>query len=254
MRLPELVVGMAFLAGTATVAAVFMGSLTVAVALDLGMLLASLTWLFFLVKIPWDLYFQARQARLDGQESQRLGLAGVETPTRQLRQMERFLLGGALAGHGLTAAAVYLLSWWRPELVRPDFSILFVGSVAFRPAWEAYGYLRHRLQELAGLVCYPREDVNTLKARVDDLRGKQSSHEAALAELRQELQARLGLLEVNLSQLQSLQVAEVARLEKRTVQLTHRFEEVVATLSQDRDLLAGVRAFARLLREPSASS
>jgi hypothetical protein len=243
---------MAALAGTATVAAVYAGTLTVTTALDIGMVLAALTWLFFLVKIPWDLYFGARKARLDGQESQRRGLSGVEAATRQLLKMERYLLLGALAGHGLTAGAVYLLAWWRPELVRPDFSILFVGSVALRPAWEGYGYLRQRLHELSGQVCYPREDVNTLKGRVDQLQDSHSQQAHALERLREELQSRLNLLELNLSQSQSHQISELARLEKRTVQVSYRFEEVVATMSQDRDLLVGVRAFARLMRDPAA--
>lgn len=250
MKLPELVLMMAAAAGIATVSAVYFGTLTVAAALDIGMILACLTWLFFLVKIPWDLYFAARRARMDGQESQRLGLEAAREQTRQLAKMESYLLFGALGGHAMTAAGIYGLSCLRPELVRPDFSLLFVASVALRPAWEGYGYLRHRLAELSEQVRYPREDVTTLRGRVEMLQARNAESERDLQQQRVEDHARFVALEAALAQAQSQQISETVRLEKKTVQLSHRFEEVVSTLSSDQDLLAGVRAFARLLREP----
>lgn len=253
VRLPELIVLMATAAGLATVSAVYFGNLTVAAALDIGMLLACLTWLFFLVKIPWDLYFAARKARMDGQESQRLGIEGVQAQTRQLSRMETYLLLGALGGHITTAAAVYGLAILRPELVRPDFSVLFVASAAFRPAWEGYGYLRQRLQELSTQVRYPREDVLTLKDRLTSLQERNVALEAEMRRVQSEHEAYLARLESVQGQMQSHQISELARLERRTVQLSHRFEEVVSSLSADQDLLAGVRAFARLLREPVAT-
>ncbi len=253
MKLPELVLMMAAAAGIATVSAVYFGTLTVAAALDIGMILACLTWLFFLVRIPWDLYFAARRARMDGQESQRLGIEGVRGQTLQLARMEQYLLLGALGGHAVTAAAVFGLSLLRPELVRPDFSLLFVASVALRPAWEGYGYLRHRLAELTEQVRYPREDVTTLKGRVETMRLRCDELARDLQQVQVEGQTRMAALEAALAQAQSQQIAESARLERRTVQLSHRFEEVVTSISSDQDLLAGVRAFARMLREPTTS-
>lgn len=253
VRMPELVVMMAAATGIATVAAVYFGTLTVAAALDIGMVLACLTWLFFLVKIPWDLYFAARKARIDGEESQRLGLDGVRNQTRQLARMESYLLVGALGGHAVTAAAIFGLSLLRPELVRPDFSLLFIASVALRPAWEGYGYLRQHLAELTQQVRYPREDVLTLKGKFDLLQTRHTELQTELQRAQAESQARLAGLELALTHAQSHQLSENTRLEQRTVQLSHRFEEVVASISSDQDLLAGVRAFARMMREPTNS-
>lgn len=249
MRVPGVVITFATVVGFATILAIYTERLSLAAAMDIGLLLASLTWLFFLVKIPWDLYFTARKARSDGQESQRLGIEGVEGKTRLLRTMERFLLIGALGGHALTAVGVYALGSFRPDLVSREFGWLFVASAALRPAWEGYGYLRQRVRELASEVRYPREDVTTLGARVSDLRSSQKDLQHQLAKARRELNTRLQQLEVSTHQLQSQQIAESARLEKQTVRLSHRFEEVVEKMSSDQDLLAGVRAFARMLRE-----
>lgn len=253
MRIPEVFVFLASLAGLATVAAVYFGRLTVAMALDIGMLLACLTWLFFLVKIPWDLYFAARRARLDGQESQRLGIEGVQTQTQQLAKMERFLLGGALGGHVVTAAGVYALAFVHPDLVSPGFTWLFVASAGLRPTWEAYGYLRQRVSELASRVRYPREDIATLNSRFTEHQSALRNLERQFKEYKDAEEIRFHQLDIALQQLQGRQISEIARLEKRTVQLSQRFEEVIEKMSSDQDLLAGVRAFARMMREPSSS-
>lgn len=249
MRVPGLLITFATFVGLATILAVYTQRLPLAVAMDIGLLLCCLTWLFFLVKIPWDLYFATRKARLDGQESQRLGIEGVVAKTRQLSKMERLLLYGALGGHILTAGGVYVLGSFQPELVSPQFGWLFVASAALRPAWEGYGYLHQRVRELAGEVRYPREDVTTLSGRVTHLQETQLELQHQQAEAKRALEIRLQQLENENRQLRSQHIEEAARLEKRTVQLSHRFEEVVEKMSSDQELLAGVRAFARMFRE-----
>lgn len=252
MRIPEVVVLLGVVAGFATVLSVYLGRLTVAAALDIGMLLACLTWLFFLVKIPWDLYFATRKARIDGQESQRLGIEGVLPQTKQLAKMESFLLLGALGGHALTAAGVYALAFVHPSLVRPGFSWLFIASAALRPAWEGYGYLRQRVSDLASQVRYPREDITTVNRKIIEQDETLKKLELAFQQSQEAQEVRLRQLDLALQQLQSQQISENARLEKRISQMSQRFEEVVEKMSSDQDLLAGVRAFAKMLREPTA--
>ena len=249
MRIPELVVFFATIGGFAVICGVYLGRLSLAAALDIGMLLATLTWLFLLVKIPWDLYFAARKARVDGQESQRRGIQGVQAQTQQLAQWEGRLLVGALAAHILTALGIYAIGNYSPELVRPGFGWLFVASAALRPAWEGYAYLRSRLVELASQVRYPREDVTTLIGDVAAHRENQLKLERELEAFKAEMLVRFNQLDLGVQQLQSKEIADTTRLEKRTVQLSHRFEEVVEKMSNDQELLAGVRAFARLFRE-----
>lgn len=253
MKVPEILIMFGSLAGLATVLAVYTERLTVGAALDIGMLLTCLVWLFFLVKIPWDLYFATRQARIDGQESLRLGMKDVTSQTQQLVRMEGLLLGGALGGHAFTALGIYVLSGFRPDLIGTEFSWLFVASAALRPAWEGYGYLRQRVRDLASQVRYPREDVRTLQDRVSNLGETQNDLSHQIKASQAELNVRLHQLDQATQQLQSQQIAELARLEKRTVQLSQRFEEVLEKVSSDQELLAGVRAFARMMREPSSA-
>lgn len=250
MRLPLLVFCIALLAGAATVLALLLGRIGLDLALNIGMLLACLSWMFFLVKIPWDLYFSARKARIDGEESQRQGIEGVGDKTRLLAKMEAALLWAALAAHALTAVFVYALAVFQPELVQPGFSLLFILSVALRPAWEGYGYLRKRLSELASQVRYPRQDIQLVQLRLAELKNSYDMLERALDLAQKNSETRLQQLDFAQKQLQSQHISDNAQLEKRLVQLSHRFEEVIEKMSSDQDLLAGVRAFARMLRQP----
>lgn len=230
--------------------ALILGRISLDLALAIGMLLACLTWMFFLVKIPWDLYFSARKARIDGEESKRRGIEGVEDKTRLLSKMETALLWTALAAHALTAVFVYALAVFQPELIRPGFSLLFIVSVALRPAWEGYGYLRKRLSELSSQVRYPRDDIQLVQQKLTNLKEGFEKLEHALAQSQRNNEARFQTLDFALKELQSQHIGDNARLEKRLVQLSHRFEEIVEKMSSDQDLLAGVRAFARMLRQP----
>ena len=249
MHIPEILCFLAVVTGLALVAGVFIGKVTIAAALDIGMLLAALMWLFFLVKIPWDLYFSARKARQDGQESERLGIQGVQPQIQLLRRLESRLWWGAVGAHLVTALAVYVIGVYSQDVVRPAFGWLFLGSVALRPAWEAYGYLRKRLAELAQQVRYPREDVALLLTRVKQQEEDLRSLGADIKALKEEMTTRFHQMDLVVQQVQSKEISDAARLEKRLVQLSHRFEEVVEKMSSDQELLAGIRAFARLFRE-----
>lgn len=248
MRVSEVVTTLIALAVVIGVGGPFLDRFSVGTILDIVIHLASLIWLFFLVKIPWDLYFSARKARLDGEESRRLGIEGVEQKIRQLAAMERYLLLGAVSAHILTAAGVYALGSFEPDLISRQFGWVFVASAALRPAWEGYTYLRQRIREMATQVRYPREDVLTLSERVREQLALTRESERKLVEYKQEMSARIQRLESHIQILQSEQVSESARSEKRTVQLSHKFEEVVEKISSDQDLVAGARAFARMLR------
>lgn len=254
MGIPIALAFFALISGLALIASVFTGRLTLPAALDIAMLLAALGWLFLLVKIPWDLYFAARKGRIDGDESKRRGIENVEGQTRQLARLEKRLVWAALAAHALTAAAIYAIGIFGDGVIRPGFAWLFLGSAALRPAWEAYGYLRARLADLAHQTRYPREDVQLLANRIT---AQEEAHKALLAEhkaQREELEARLRQMDLTLQQVQKAHIETSARHEKRLVQLSQRFEDAVSQMTSDQELLTGIRAFARLFREESSSA
>ena len=216
------------------------------------MVLASLLWLFFLVKIPWDLYFAARRGRVDAQESLSRGIAVAPADLRDLTLLERRLLWAAIAAHALTAAGVWLIGRLSGGAILPEFAWLFLFSATFRPAWEGHKYLRRRLAELSGRVRYPREDLLQLLDRFEKVVARMDCLEGDQTTLRVDLTTRLDRLETYARQGQERQADDVVRLGSRVSELATRFEQAVAQMSSDKELLAGVRAFARMFRQDEA--
>lgn len=218
------------------------------------MVLASLVWLWVLVKIPWDLYFAARRGRIDAEESKARGIAVADKDYHDLRTMERRLLWAALGAHLVTAAGVWFIASLSGGIVRPEFAFLYLFSATFRPAWEVHAYLRRRLAELAGRVRHPRDDVLALLARVEDLFAQIKTTTAEVKAEVTRIDARLNAQDAALRQVQHRQGDDAARLSQRISGLAARFEEAVAQMSADKELLAGVRAFARMFRQEATPS
>ena len=244
--------GLVLAAGLAIIFSVVAGHITLAIALDTTMLLLALVWLFCLVKIPWDLYFAARYARLDGEESVKRGIKVEQQHLIDLKTLERRLLWAALGAHAITALAVWAIGAHSSGQVHNAFAWLFLGSAALRPAWEFHYYLRARLEELATQVRYPREDVQQLRSQVASIESNLKSWMDEAKRNTAELTLKDEQTSIVLQQAQTKQIADSAELEKRLIQLSHKFEESVARVSADQELLAGVRAFARMFREQNA--
>jgi hypothetical protein len=232
----------------ALIGAVVTGHVPLGTALEIGMGLASLVWLFFLVKIPWDLYFTARAARLDGEESLRENIAVPVDRLHELGQLEKKLLTAALTAHAVTATGVWLMARYSPGVVHGSFAWLFLGSAALRPAWEVYLYLRTRLQQLAGQMRFPRNDVQKVLNEQRELTNRVAALEKNLGERAQELQARCGKNEALLGQYTGAHATDVIALRKKLEELSHKLEDVTARVSTDEELITGIRAFARVFR------
>lgn len=217
-------------------------------------MLASLVWLFLLVKIPWDLYFAARRGRVDADESKARGIAVAPEDREDLATLERRLLWAALAAHVFTAAGIWFIGSLSGGMVRREFAWLFLFSAAFRPAWEVHKYLRLRLAELSGRVRYPRQDVLELLMRFELLAKQVGTLDARQHEHITTASAYAETNDARVRQLQSTHQHESSRLAQRITDLSTRFEQAVAQMSSDQELLAGVRAFARMFRDQATPS
>lgn len=216
------------------------------------MVLASVVWLFLLVKIPWDLYFAARRGRIDADESLAKGIGVAPQDREDLATLERRLLRAALGAHVLTALGIGFIGRLSGGLVRGEFAWLFLFSAAFRPAWEVHKYLRVRLAELCGRVRYPRQDVQELLGRFEMLVGQVQALEAEHGRDQSAMVARVGSLDEAMRAGHGRQHQDSARLGQRITDLSVRFEQAVAQMGADQELLAGVRAFARMFRQDAA--
>ncbi|MCX3061565.1 hypothetical protein [Streptomyces beihaiensis] len=206
----------------------------------------SLLWLLLLLTLPWNLYFRAHAVRAEIAVSRDKGLKVPEVRDEEAARIARAMLRTAIAGHILTAAVILAVTWATGALTGYWFAGFFVLSTFFRPANAYFAQLRRRLGTLLKDVTFPRDDVAELRARVDHfestarvLEERTEDHYRTLAELRRSLEAL------------SLTTYEHAdETSRKFTALSREFESAVSHLTDNQELIAGIRAFLRLLHTP----
>lgn len=226
-----------------------LGRVSLPVIMDFAMVAVSLGWLYVLLFYPWNLYFGARKARIDGERSLELGIAVVRDDMDQLRRYERWLLVGSVAGHIVTGGVVWGIGQLTQNVIHPGFVWLFNGSVVIRPVLQLYEYLSTRIRELTGRVMYPRQDIQLLLSEVVELQQRSRSLVGEIDTLRRQVDQEHGRMNSRIQQGESREASNHISMERRIETLSHEFEDVVGRLSEDKELIAGVRAFARMFRE-----
>ncbi|MFE6286898.1 hypothetical protein [Streptomyces sp. NPDC057877] len=220
-----------------------------AVVFAVGAGVLSLLWLLFLLTLPWNLYFRAHSVLAEIAVSREKGMEVPTARDAEAARIARTMLRAAVAGHVLTAAVVFAVTWASGEFTGYWFVAFFLLSTFFRPAAAYFGQLRRRLGTLLKDVTYPRDDVVELHARLDRteagarvLEEKAEDHYRALAELRRTVDALA---------MSAYERAEEA--DRRIAALGREFESTVNRLTDNQEIIAGVKAFLRLLRTTDAT-
>ncbi|QNP61932.1 hypothetical protein [Streptomyces genisteinicus] len=205
-----------------------------------------LVWLLLLLTVPWNLYFRAHAVLAEIGVSRRKGLTVPGERDAEAARIARVMLRAAIAGHLLTAALVVAVTAATGGASGYWFGGIFLVSTAFRPAGAWFASLRRRLGVLLKDVTHPRDDVVELRSRVDRLttglsllEEKAEEQYRALAELRRTADA-LGMSTV----------ARADDTDRRITALGREFETTVNRLSDNEDIITGLRAFLRLMRTP----
>jgi len=204
---------------------------------------ACLVWLIVIVVLPWNLFFQARHLLFELRRSRARGLVVGEEHEAQAIAVQRRMLRISIGLHLGSALLLGLGSWWAAQPMGHVFAGLFLLSTLFRPAVEYYRYLRGKLTEVLEEVKYPREDVVRLIHDVDA--GKdQLKHHA-------EQQAAFTL---ELARLESESIARTTEAHRRLDAVIRKFDESLDRLTDNREVISGLKAFLRLVREPDATA
>ncbi|WP_432041646.1 hypothetical protein [Streptomyces cadmiisoli] len=234
-------------AGAALVFA-YMAGAPPAVVFAVGAGVLSLLWLLLLLTVPWNLYFRAHAVLSEIATSREKGMKVSPARDAEAARIARMMLRAAIAGHVLTAAVVVAVTWATGEFTGYWFAAFFLLSTLFRPAGAYFGQLRRRLGTLLKDVTYPRDDVVELHARLKRaeagtrvLEEKAEEQYRALAELRRAVDA-LGM--------STYERAE--ETDRRITALGREFESTVNRLTDNQEIITGVKAFLRLLRSTDA--
>lgn len=226
------------------VSAVVVGLLWLHVPLaQVGVVVAGavcLAWLGVIVVLPWNLLFEARRTLRELERAKRRGIVVTAEQEARARSVERRMVRVSLALHLVSAALLAFASWWAQAPLGHVFAALFLLSTLFRPAVEYYRYLRGQLSELVEESRYPRTDVVKLLGDVE-------AHGQALearARAHEQLEQRVADAEVRLE-------ARLAEANRRLELVARRFDETIGQLTDNKEIISGLRAFLRLVREPA---
>lgn len=200
---------------------------------------ACLGWLVVVVVLPWNLHFQARHLLHDIERSRARGIVVADVQEQRARRVSRRMLGLSLVLHAVSAALLGVGAWLYAQPIGFVFSGLFVLSTLFRPGVEAYRHVRSLLTEAALEVRYPRDDVMKV---VDDVRGLLMTVEQQGAQVH-ELQRESTRTRAEL-------VARSDEHQKKLDGVARRFEETLDRLTDNQEIISGIKAFLRLVQQP----
>ncbi|MFC1432978.1 hypothetical protein ACEZDB_20250 [Streptacidiphilus sp. N1-3] len=236
-----------------------------------------LFWQVLLLTVPWSLYFQARQVVTETATSRERGIQVPEGRGTDAARIARRLRLLAIGGHLVTAAVVAVITYFSGRTVGYYFSGFYLVSTVFRPAQAYLAHIRGQLRTMLKETRFPRDDIQELKAGVE----RAEAERASLHELLHQLELRIGeqseqiarsevdaarrseLVESRLAdradQIEARATARADQLETRfaarsdqvaqQVQaLARRFEDALDSYTDNQELVAGLKAFLRMLR------
>lgn len=255
----------ALLAATLAIVAAF-AKIPGRTLLDVGLGAAGFYWLLVITTLPWNLYFRARHVRHEIDVSRTRGIDVREGHEAEVRRLERLLLWLAVGAHMLSAAVTAIVTFVSGHVLGYYFAAFFLLGCAIRPIAAYLGYLRARIAHLLRETTHPRDDVVELKTRLATLNAEVEALRNAAAHaqehafrdldgVRDDLRGSSARLreDVRLARESAENEQRAARdriavVERRVAAVTRHFDAAVDGLTDQQELLNGIRAFVRLVR------
>jgi hypothetical protein len=202
-----------------------------------------LLWLLVLLKVPWDLYFQAQAVAFELQRAQERKIPVPAEREAYIHTLRRRLGWLAVGGHLFSAAVIALVTAFSHGQVGYYFAAFYLISTIFRPAVAGYVYLWQKLRAIAEEAHYPREDIQTVLERLE----RQESEARDLTD--QVRECREALVQEAMTR-----DTEAAQLRQNVHALSREFETTISRLSDNQEVIKGVQAFVRLIAQSASST
>jgi hypothetical protein len=197
-----------------------------------------LLWLLIILKVPWDLYFQAQEVFFELQRARERGIPTPQGRDAYIRILRTRLLWLSLAAHLVSAAFVAGIAYATHGLIGYYFAVFYLVSTAFRPAIAGYVYLSRKLRAIGKEAHYPREDVLELRER---LRLQEEEIKNLRAIARQQDQA--------LQEETARREGATRELRQRVQDISREFESAISRLTDNQEVIKGIQAFVRLISQ-----
>ncbi|MEV1178013.1 hypothetical protein [Nonomuraea sp. NPDC049784] len=197
----------------------------------------SLLWLVVILTVPWNLCFAARHVVHEIQVSREAGIEVAQHREDEARRIGRRMLVLAISGHVVSAAVIAVVTFFSGAQIGYYFAGFYLLATAFRPIGAYTSHLRDRVRTLGQEVRYPRVDVIALRGQVFEL-------ETVALGLRRDIE------ELTAAR-RALELAD-HDLGRRMTLMARRFDETVDGLSDNQEVITGLKAFLRLVRADPA--
>lgn len=214
-----------------------------------GAVLGLVVALVGVVRLPWDLVFEARNVLARQASSTRRGLDVDAAEIAFAKASARRALVLAIVLHALGA----LLAFFARGLVGDELGLLlalaFLASMALRPIHAFYVHTRARLGLAAREAEVPRRDAVSLEAAITAVQAQLRVLEDARRTDGEVLREQLAAIESRARDDASAWRKSAAVTDDKLERVLRELERTVEKTQQSAEVLAGIRAFVRLVRE-----
>lgn len=215
--------------------------------------IASFWWLIVIVTVPWNIYFEAKQAIDEADFSREKGTKIDEKQVQYAQKVATRSLIIALVLHITSALGLYSLAATGISAVGYISSGAALLLTALRPAIRTYEYLAARLAVIRQEFQYPREDIWEVRHRLAEceerLRFLNEKLNAEFPDSWVSIQQRTNEdLRKELTQISSLLRQQQAENMAEHERLNREAKNAIAQLSEDSQFLGHVREILRFIK------
>ncbi len=204
---------------------------------------AALVWLIVLVTLPWNLHFHAREVLTEMHRSKAAGIKVTDEQFAFAERVKKMTLITSLGVHVLSAGVSLAVAVFADQKLGYPLAGFYLLSCVVRPATAAVQQVKRRLSALAEETRYPRDDVMKLRGQVERSVADIERIDEIIKDMREKHDAHVALTE-----------KQRLELEGKIAALTRKFEESLDRLTDNRELISGIKAFLRMIREGGAPS
>lgn len=211
--------------------------------------LALVVALVGVVQLPWDLVFAASDVLARQSQARTQGLAPDDAEVAFALASRRRALVLALTLHALGAGLALAARGLVGDTLGLVMAVAFLASMGVRPIHAFYEHTRARLGRAAHDAMLPRQSaleldlaLTALTQRLDDTSRAEETERGALT-------ARIDLLDARAREDAAAWRKSAAVTDDKLERVLRELERTVEKTQQSAEVLAGIRAFVRLVRE-----
>ena len=222
--------------------------LPVSPSLDAIIGVFTLLWLYFVVTVPWNMVFQAKQVLFDAQTSRQRGIQIDPEAVSYAQRWARIALWVALGLHVFTALVLCAVAYSGVGLIGWLGAGAAIVLTLLRPGLRAYAHVRDRLGRFAREVEVPREDAIELRRRLQQVEQQLAALSQKCATTAQQTEQHLHDIDARATQAADRHdtLAEHVRLE--LVRVEREAKNTVAQVLGDAAVVGHVRELVRFFK------